>query len=284
MNAAHCTCPACIPLAATEDGGLVVWTLEQPSILLSVWPGNSLIASGACADVAYAAAQSWFDARGLTALAQFEIEQAIPRGAGLAADAMLRAATHAALGQLIPEPAAGGPTRAFDAFDAAAAQGGLLRIDRAGRVRQRATIAHDDSAAWVLVFATPRDLPDDAPEAEAHAIAQLANTPAPTAAVDALFRNASADDVVGFAEALSAIVRADCADAELRERSAQMRDIGALASGCLPTGTSAWALVHGGAASRTLRRALTAALGYFGPTVFAAVTNNSGITWRGERA
>jgi hypothetical protein len=102
--------------------------------------------------------------------------------------------------------------------------------------------------------------------------------------VDALFRSAGADDIVGFAAALTDVARSDCGQAEQRELSRQLRDIGALASGCTPTGGSAWALVHGGPASRTLRRALNASLGFFGPSVFAAVTNNAGINWRDAAA
>lgn len=286
MNAVHCLSPSCMPLAATADGGLVVWTLEQPSILMSAWPGNGLVASGACAEVAYAAADDWFRRRNATARAQFEIEQAIPRGAGVGADAMLGAAVRAALERILPNtPAAADAaslTVAALAADAACARGGLLQIDHAGRVRRRVELAHDDGGAWVLVFATPRDLSDEAMDAEMPSMKAL--PVAPQGDVDALFRSAGADDIVGFAAALTGVARSDCGQAEQRELSRQLRDIGALASGCTPAGGSAWALVHGGPASRTLRRALNASIGFFGPSVFAAVTNNAGINWRDAAA
>jgi predicted sugar kinase len=281
------TSPASLTLAAARVDGRIcelALTLRYPPIQLVATPAPRLTVSGARADLAYRQAHA------LGLAAEIEIELAIAANMGLGSDAMLGACMRrlaTALNALAPSM---GPSPS----DHALAQGGLLLVDDAGGVRERAEIAHsDESDDWVIVLVLPRE-PDDLPEdyeVNAHAALLSAARDDATIVRDfaRVFDAIRRDDFAAFAQAVADAHAANEAalaaagalrplDAAERNILAYLRSNGGVACARTLTGLGLYGLIRGGGPSRVLRKALTTHFGYFGPLVMASICDNQGAT------
>lgn len=277
--------PCCLHLgfARADDGALCELgiALRYPPIQLSARPAEQLFVSGARSELAYRCAAT------LDLAAEIEIELAIPALMGLGSDEMMRES----VARLAPTA----PARPMDLFAHAFDQGGLLVVDRAGNVIARASVAHVcEEDEWVFVLVLPKEV-DDAAASEANrrlALREAVESVAggmPSARM--LFDAAGRDDFHAWADAMRVIHEANeaalRASGELISLSAQEQKIvalmqaeGAAFAGRALSGLAMYGLIRGGAASRRLRRVLTEALGYFGPTVMASICDERGARIR----
>jgi predicted sugar kinase len=278
------TSPCCLHLglARAEDGALseLGLTLQHPPIQLAARPAAQLSVVGPRADIAAA------EAARLNLTGEIEIELAIPANMGLGSNAMMACAVHGSLDPKGLQDPSGLHAHAF-------VGGGLLLVRDDGLLKRRAAIAHaHEDDTWVFVLVLPKE-PDDLTEAfEADWRSQLIGFArhlphGMDAEVAVLFDAVERDDSNAFAVALSHIHAANEAalatSGHARALTDQDRDIlgfmranGAAFAARALTGLGLYGLVKGGPASRTLRKALTQHLGYFGPLVMASICDNHG--------
>jgi predicted sugar kinase len=280
------TSPCCLHLGfvRTNDGALceLGLALQHPPVQLTAWPASQLIVSGARAEVAYDYAVA------LNLTSEIEIELAIPANMGLSSSEMMRACMKrlASIWRDAPQ------TFHMTLAEGAAYQGGLLLINDDGLVQERTEIAHvNEDDDWVFVLALPKE-PDDLPEtyeADQRLALQRAASRLPDlgAQVARLFSAVKRDDFNAFTDALSGIHAANeaalAADGHPIELNDQERDVlgfmranDTAFAGRALTGLALFGLIKGGKPSRTLRKALTDHLGYFGPLVMASICDNHG--------
>jgi predicted sugar kinase len=265
-----------------EDGALceLGLTLQHPPTQLAARPAAQLSVFGPRAHVAA------HEAARLGLTGQIEIELAIPANMGLGSDAIMTCAVSGALNPNSLQHPSGLPAHAF-------VGGGLLLVNNDGLLKQRATIVHEyEDDTWVFVLALPKE-PDDLAETfeageRSKLIAAARHLPHTIGASCAALLDAVArDDFDTFAGALAHLHAANeaalAADGHPIPLTEQERDIlgfmranGAAFAARALTGLGLYGLVKGGPASRTLRKALTQHLGYFGPLVMASICDNHG--------
>lgn len=294
--------PASLLLGLAHHGqsllaaGLAV---RYPPVHLEAHPSTRLEVSGACAPIAYAAAERM----GLAA--EIEVELAIPTLMGLGAGPMLELSVARALAELHGRPA-DAPTLAQTLGfrpDLAPevwgfAQGGLLLADLGAPLvnppLRRQAIAHKDDLAWVIVLFLPRP-GDDAPESlEADrrsallAAAWHLSAGAARCLLDDLWPAAERDDFPAFARALGTLHAANL-DAlaaagtplPLSDQHHAMLDLmqaeGAAMCGSCLTGLGVFGLIQGAQPSIRLRQKMQALVGFAGGTVMGTITDNAGV-------
>lgn len=296
--------PCCLLLGMLPYQGQICRlgiTLQYPPIQLDAAPGAGLNVTGGRADLAAVQAQRVLDHYSIAPADVIEIDLAVPSYMGLGSTplmGMAMARTLAASHDLptdraaLAEAAGLGVDTALEQY--AFKEGGLLLVGEDGTLLRRATISHEDEANhWVWVLVLPR-VPARTPETleaeRIHALRSAAEHMLPDASAvldNGLWPALDADNYIGVAGALSslyslneAVLGRNGALPPLSDAEQAVIDImlhhGALVCGRALGGMSLYALVCGGPASRTLRRALATQLGYFGGTVTAALCDNTG--------
>lgn len=275
--------PAVLPLALVNDDGetaVLTLALTHPPTQVDVRAGLGLGASGARAQMAYAAAEAWYVETGITTSARVVVELATPNQLGLLADATLSVAVRSVLATVHGQAETG------DGLDAAGqlawtayTKGGVFTQRVGGGVMRQATIEKPDSEAWVLIGHYPRFDPDLPATYEAELTAHLLAADAPAGADDvAVWAALERDDFGGFAAAVGALHRATAAQlslpvltAEQQMALAAFESQGAVVWGRALSGQLTWGLVAGQQAAYDLRRRVRQAVGHYGGTVFATV-------------
>jgi predicted sugar kinase len=285
--------------------GLIGLTVQHPPIQLFARPDQALTVSGPRADIGRAAAEQFLHYHQLPALANLEIELAIPAFVGLGSEAILAMSVARALAQLhelpFDEPTALAQAvglTAENALEVAGfAQGGLLLAEvnassTTAPFIRRQEITHDNREAWAFVFVLPRVSPDIIPSLESDrrrqtlaVVTDLSNDN--TISAEQFFHAVEADDIAAFGQAIMAIQQSNQAALTTAGQSLPfheaeqaildlMRDNGALAWGRSATGLSLFGLVKGAQASIDLRKVLMRRLGPFGGRIMATITDNRG--------
>lgn len=301
------TSPACLLLGLASVGGVTHQlgiALTYPPVQLAAQPSGLLLITGGRADLAYQQAERFLTAHGLPHQGEIEIELAVPSYMGLGSAGMLGMSVACALAKLneLPSdsPAALAEAvglRAEQALERQAfAQGGLLLVRPDGSLALHHSVADGgDERDWVWVLVLPRVRPadpdtlEDDRRAALHAAARHLSAESGALVTGALWPAAARDEIEAFGQALEQIqqfnydaLRLDgqphILSADEQRTLNIMRANGAVACGRALGGMGLYALVRGGPASRTLRRALTDDLGYFGGTVMASLAAPSGAT------
>lgn len=303
--------PAALPLGLVriQDDriGLLGLALQHPPVQLFVRPAAQLAVTGARGDLATEQARRYLRQASAAAMAEIEIEFAIPAHMGLGSEAMLGLSIGRALGHLNHLPADDTaelaralnltPRHALEmyAFD----RGGFLLVDSefpAGPLPppvRRAEIGHKEDQAWAIVMYLPRT-PATLPEAlEADRMASLLNSgphlSPETARVvsEEMWPTIERDDLATFGQALMEVQRLTrdaltaagtplALTAEDQAILDIMRDGGAVAWGRSFAGLALFAVIRGAQPSRDLRKRIADHVGFFGGTVMASVTDNRG--------
>lgn len=300
------TSPACLLLGLAEIDGAACQlgvALQYPPVQLTARQSGLLLITGGRADLAFRQAERILAHFGLPQQGEIEIELAVPSHMGLGSDGMLGlsvARTLAELHGVSADPAALAEAAGLlheQAIERQAfAQGGLLLVGPDGAALRHHTFpAGDEQDDWVWVLVLPR-VPGSTPdtlEADRRAALQAAahhlSAETGVLATGALWPAAERGDSAAFAQALEQIQQLNYDALRLAEQPHTlsddewrilniMRASGALVCGRAIGGLGLYALVHGGPASRTLRRALTDDLGYFGGTVMASLAAVHGAT------
>ncbi len=307
MQLLNLSSPACLLLGladidgATHQLGLA---LSYPPVQLTARPSGLLLITGGRADLAYQQAERFLAAHDRPLQGEIEIELAVPSHMGLGSAGMLGLSVARALAELHGLPA-GDPAALAEALGLrpeealerqAFAQGGLLLVAPDGSLTRRHAFAPDDDERdWVWVLVLPRVRPgtSDTLEVDRRAALRAAarHLSAETGALlaGALWPAAEHGDIAAFGQALEQFQQLNydalrlsgqphALSADEARALNIMRAGGALACGRIIGGMGLYALVRGGPASRTLRRALTDDLGYFGGTVMASLAAPVGAT------
>jgi predicted sugar kinase len=294
------TAPCCLTLAAVRynnQPSLLGLSLRYPTLQLLVRPAEQLMVTGARADAAFAAADAFLEAHRLRTGADTEIELAIPSQMGLASTPIIGLGVARALAALnglpggdIPALAAaiglpaeeGLATHAF-------AQGGLLLVNREGRLLQRGVLPHaDEQTDWVVLLVlprVPRGTPDDYEASALRSLWQVAETIGAEAEAllrDELWPAVEQRQSAAFGAALMRLQAMSSVAPPLtsadEEVLAIMRDHGAQAWGKAPTGLGLYAIIEGAAASGKLLQALRQRVGHEGGAVLASICDVRGVT------
>ena len=300
------TSPCCLLLGLADIGGAahqLGLALSYPPVQLAAQPSSLLLITGGRADLAYGQAERFLAAHGLPPQGEIEIELAVPSHMGLGSAGMLGLSVARALAELHGLPAelaalaqALGlrPEQALERQ--AFAQGGLLLVAPDGSLARRHAFAPaDDERDWIWVLVLPRVRPgipntlEDDRRAALRAAARHLSAESGALLAGELWPAAERDDIAAFGQALEQFQQLNydalrlsgqphALSADETRALNIMRAGGAVACGRAIGGMALYALVRGGPASRTLRRALTDDLGYFGGTVMASLAAAHGAT------
>ena len=173
--------------------------------------------------------------------------------------------------------------------------GGLLLVDPESPLetppRRRLEISHAERDAWAYVFCFPHP-PDDVPDnLETDRLERLteaaANMSETQPLLDGIWQAVEDDDIQAFGQSLMALQASNHSALEATGHSPAldeaeqaicdlMRQNGAVAWGRSLSGYALFALIKGAKASIDLRQTLRQHVGYFGGTIIATITDQSG--------
>ena len=307
--------PASLPLSLVkidrEHGAktaLLSLTVQHPPIeLLAEQDNKQLKIVGARAHIGRQHAKRFLRSYGLRQRAEVEIERSIPAFMGLGSDSLLGLAMAKGLAWVHDLPfddtqalanALGLPAKhaaELWGFD----QGGLLLVDtdapegQMPQIIERKEIEHHKNEAWAFVFLLPRvpkGTPDDYETEQMQQLLSVApylSSESGRIVMEETLPAVEKDDIAAFGKSLlklhkliytaqseagtlKGLTPADYAILHL------MRDSGAVAWGRSLTGGCLYGLVKGAKASIELRKVIRKAIGPFGGTVLATITDNRG--------
>lgn len=276
-------------------------TLQHPPVhLLAMATNGGLSVTGARANIGRFYAEKFLAHHQLPEQAKIEIELAIPAYVGLSSGPMLGLSVAQALAWVhgltadIPQFS---PALSLQPHETLALwgyhQGGLLLTSTTAESGQPPSLLQrqeipfsEEKDAWVFVLYLPRIGVGTSATIEAEALLawQQAAHGASPLMWDELMDAIKQRDIRAFGQWLMRLQQTNqlaLANPATLGQSEQgvlqlMADHGALAWGQLPTGLGLYGLVHGGPASRVLRKQIQDYVGYGGGMVMATIAANSG--------